>query len=148
MYSLYTYFSPLEYHYIGRIRCRGLHWVGEIKSVHGYCEIGSIFWIGNANVGAEFMCGLYILLGGSLPCPDVYVTLEAWFPSLELGLPSSLMFDATVAMSPLVVSMMPLMLPSIGPMLSKALVIAFIVIRRDDSRTFKIMLRTTGHESR
>ena len=39
------------------------------------------------------------------------------------------------------------MLSSIGPMLTWALVVAFIVIRHDDSRTFKIMLRTTGHES-
>ena len=44
--------------------------------------------------------------------------------------------------------MTPLMLRSIDPMLSWALVVAFIVIRDDDSRTFKIMLRTTGHESR
>ena len=144
-------FPSLECHWVGWVQCRGLLWVSKLKSVHGCSKISSVFWIGDADIGADLTCSPDIPLRASLPCPVVYVTLEAWFSSFELGLPSSLVFDATISLSSLITSMTSLLLPPTGLLHMWAYIIPFIVIGHDDTRifgTFKIMLRTIGHESR
>ena len=94
------------------------------------------------------MCCSNVLLRCSLPCPIIDVALESWVTPLKLGLPSSLRVNSPVPLSTLVTAMVSLILPSSGSLLSWTRVIALTFIRHDNSETFKILLRTTGHDLR
>ena len=63
--------------------------------------------------------------------------------------PSNLLrVNSPVPLSTLVMAMTSLILPSSGSLLSWTWVITLTFIRHDNSRTFKNMLKTTGHDLR
>ena len=143
---LLVYILPLlECHLIAWVGGHWLHQVSKILSVHSCCEVCCVLCVYYTDIGTDFSCCLYVMLRCSFPCPIVDVAVESWLMPLELGLPSALQVSSLVPLSTLVPAMTSLVLPSPGTLLSLARAIAFTFIRHGNSRTSKIMLRTTNH---
>ena len=138
----------LKGYLIGRVRGWRLIQVGQVQSVHGCCEVRCVLCVYHSNVSTDLSCRLDVPLWCSLPCPAVDVALEPWLTPLESGLLSTLRVGTVVPLPTLASSMASLVLPAFCSLFTLPRVIPVTFIRHDNSgitRTFKIMLRTTGH---